>query len=291
VLISESERDLALRKAAFKADTDRAQADADAAGVLAKAGRDQEVLTVQEKVAERQAALTERKLDTEVRKPADAARYKREQEAQANRNAVQFEAEGRSRASIADAEAAAERTRLSSTAEAQRVKISAEAEAERVRISSEADASSVRVAAEAELARRTAAASAARLEGEAEAASIEARGRAEGVARQLAAEAFEQYGDAARLQMVVEVLPQLAAALAEPLKGIDGLTVISNDGAGHLSKSVANNLAETLETVRRTTGVDLVGLLGSRNGTAPAAPAVTASAHVPDVTAPADADR
>jgi flotillin len=290
VLISESERDLALRKATFKADTDRAQADADAAGVLAKADRDQEVLTVQERVAERQAALTERKLDTEVRKPADAARYKREQEAQANRNAVQFEAEGRSRASIADAEAAAERTRLSSTAEAQRVKISAEAEAERVKISSEADAASVRIAAEAELARRTAEANAARLEGEAEAASIEARGRAEAIARQEAAEAFERYGDAARLQMVVDVLPQMAAALAEPLKGIDGLTVISNDGAGHLSKSVANNLAETLETVRRTTGVDLVGLLASRNGTPSAPPpAVTASSAASEPSSPDEA--
>ena len=66
----------------------------------------------------------------------------------------------------------------------------------------------------------------------------------------------------------------MVAALAEPLKGIDGLTVISNDGAGHLSKSVANNLTETLETVRRTTGVDILGLLAGRNGTTapPAAP-------------------
>jgi flotillin len=269
VLIAESQRDLALRQAAFKADTDKAQADADAAGVLAKAARDQEVLGAQERVAERQAALTERKLDTEVRKPADAARYKREQEAQASRNSVQFEAEGRSAASVQDATAAAERTRLSSLAEAQRVKTEAEAEAARLRISSEAEAASVRLAADAELARRTAEADAARLEGEAQAASIEARGRAEAAARQQAAEAFARYGDAARLQMLVDVLPEMAAALAEPLKGIDGLTVISNDGAGHLSKSVANNLTETLETVRRTTGVDLLGLLAGRNGTAP----------------------
>jgi flotillin len=273
VLIAESERDLALRQAAFKADTDKAQADAEAAGALAKAARDQEVLAVQERVAERQAALTERKLDTEVRKPADAARYKREQEAQASRSAVQFEAEGRAAASVQDARAAAEQVRLSSEADGQRVRSTAEAEAERVRISSEAEAASVRLAAAAELARRTAEADAARLEGEAQAASIEARGRAEAAARLKAAEAFAGYSDAARLQMVLDVLPAMAAALAEPLKGIDGLTVISNDGAGHLSKSVANNLAETLETVRRTTGVDLVGLLAGRNGAASTPPA------------------
>ena len=258
VLIAQAQRDLALRQAEFKADTDRAQADAHAAGALAKADRDQEVLTVQERVAERQAALTERTLDTEVRKPADAARYKKEQEAQANRNAVQFEAEGRAKASVADAEAAAERVRLSSMAEA-----------ERVRISSEAEAASVRLAAEAELARRAAQADATRLEGEAEAAAIEAKGTAEATARKESAAAFEQYGDAARLQMLVDVLPGMAEALASPLASIDDLTVISNDGAGQLSRSVANNLHETLETVRRTTGVDLRALLQNGPGPAP----------------------
>jgi flotillin len=203
-------------------------------------------------VAERQAALTERTLDTEVRKPADAARYKKEQEAQASRNAVQFEAEGRSKASVADAQAAAERVRLSSLAEA-----------ERVRISSEVEAGSVRVAAEAELARRTAQANATRLEGEAQATAIEARGRADALARKESAAAFEQYGDAARLQMVVEVLPAMAEALAAPLGSISDLTVISNDGAGQLSRSVANNLHETLETVLRTTGVDIRAMLKS----------------------------
>ena len=57
----------------------------------------------QEKVAVRQAALTERNLETEVRKPADAARYKVEQEAEANRTAEIAGAEARKAASIAAA--------------------------------------------------------------------------------------------------------------------------------------------------------------------------------------------
>ena len=270
-LVAEAERDLALRRATFRADTDRAQAEAQAAGSLAKAAQDQEVLTVQERVAQRQATLTETQLDTDVRKPADAARYKTEQEAQARRSAVQYEAEGRAASSVADAKAAAERTRLTADAEAQRLSISAESEAR-----------AVRLAAEAELARRTAQADARRLEGEAEAAaeeargraqaaSAEAKGRAEAAARRELAEAFAGYGEAARLQMVVEVLPEMARALAEPLGSIDDLTVISNDGAGALSRSVAGNLHETLETVRRTTGLDLRSLLGG--GAEKAAPA------------------
>lgn len=43
------------------------------------------MLGEQEKVAERQAALTDRELDTKVRKPADAARSQAEQEAEARR--------------------------------------------------------------------------------------------------------------------------------------------------------------------------------------------------------------
>ncbi len=277
-LVAEAERDLALRRATFRADTDRAQAEAQAAGSLAKAAQDQEVLTVQERVAQRQATLTETQLDTDVRKPADAARYKTEQEAQARRSAVQYEAEGRAASSVADAKAAAERTRLTADAEAQRLSITAESEAR-----------AVRLAAEAELARRTAQADARRLEGEAEAAAEEARGRAqaaaaeakgraEAAARRELAEAFAGYGEAARLQMVVEVLPEMARALAEPLGSIDDLTVISNDGAGALSRSVAGNLHETLETVRRTTGLDLRSLLGG--GDVKVAPARPVAAGV-----------
>lgn len=39
-------------------------------------------------MAESQAALTDRELDTKVRKPADAARHRAEQEAEARRTAL-----------------------------------------------------------------------------------------------------------------------------------------------------------------------------------------------------------
>ncbi len=55
------------------------------------------MLAEQEKVAQANAALTDRRLDTDVRKPADAARYRVEQEAQAARNAAIFTAERTSR--------------------------------------------------------------------------------------------------------------------------------------------------------------------------------------------------
>jgi flotillin len=174
-----------------------------AAGPLVEAARSQEVLSEQEKVAERQAALTDRELDTKVRMPADAARYQAEQEAEARRIALVKQAE--------------------------------------------ADAQRARLTGEGEKAHRAALADAVRLEGEAEAAAIGAKGAAEAEVMRKKADAFAQYGDAAVLQMLVEVLPQVVAKASEPLSAIDRMTVISTDGASRLSRTVADNVAQGID--------------------------------------------
>ena len=83
--IAEAERNLSLKQADVRAEIDAANARSAASGPLAEAGQQQAILSEQQKVAERNAELKERQLDTEVRKPADAARYKVEQEAEAAR--------------------------------------------------------------------------------------------------------------------------------------------------------------------------------------------------------------
>lgn len=253
--IADANRELTLRQAQIKAETDAALAQAAAAGPLAEADRQQAVLTEQEKVAERQAALTERQLDTEVRKPADAARYKVEQEAQAKRNATIAEAEAAKAAQVRRAEADAESARL--TGQAERDRRTALAEAEAVEGAKRG---------EAEKSRRVAEADAVRAEGEAQGAAIAATGSAEAEAMEKKADAFAKYNQAAVLQMLVEVLPKVARELASPISSIDKLTVISTDGAGALPKAVSNNLTQTLQMVKDTTGFDLEGLLGGLNG-------------------------
>ncbi|MGV2922437.1 SPFH domain-containing protein, partial [Streptomyces alfalfae] len=104
--IAIAQRTFYLKQAEIKAETDEAAARAGAAGPLAEAARQQDVLTEQEKVAQRQAALTDRELDTKVRKPADAARYQAEQEAEARRISL-----------VKQAEADAERARLTGEGE------------------------------------------------------------------------------------------------------------------------------------------------------------------------------
>ncbi|MEV0010386.1 SPFH domain-containing protein [Streptomyces sp. NPDC047973] len=222
--IAIAERTFYLKQAEIKAETEAAAAKANAAGPLAEAARQQEVLAEQEKVAQRQAALTDRELDTKVRKPADAARYRAEQEAEARRIAQ-----------VKEAEADAERSRLTG---------------------------------QGEKLHRSALADAVRIEGESEAAAIAAKGAAEAEAMQRKADAFKQYGDAAVLQMLVEVLPQVVAKASEPLSAIDKMTVISTDGASQLSRTVTDNVAQGLELLSSTTGVDLGAVLRNLQGKA-----------------------
>ncbi|WP_327368400.1 flotillin family protein [Streptomyces sp. NBC_01217] len=239
--IAIAERTFYLKQAEIKAETEAAAAKANAAGPLAEAARQQEVLAEQEKVAERQAALTDRELDTKVRKPADAARYRAEQEAEARRIAQ-----------VKEAEADAERSRLTG---------------------------------QGEKLHRSALADAVRIEGEAEAAAIAARGAAEAEAMQKKADAFAQYGDAAVLQMLVEVLPQVVAKASEPLSAIDKLTVISTDGASQLSRTVTDNVAQGMELLSSTTGVDLAALLKNLKGGAAATASDGPSAQGPEAAA------
>jgi flotillin len=235
--IAESQRNLSLKQAAIQAEIDAARAQSEAAGPLAKAERDQAILGEQQKVAQRKAELKDRELDTEVRKPADAARYQVEQEAEGSRNAEVFRADAARQATIAAAQAESEQDRL--TGEGQK-------------------------------AHRSAIAEAVEREGQAEAAAILARGQAEAEAMRLKAEAFQKYGEAAVLDLLVKVLPEVVGAASEPMKGIDKMTVISTDGATSLTKTVASNVAQGLQLGSDLTGVDLAGLLaklGQRNAT------------------------
>ncbi|MBN2621930.1 MAG: hypothetical protein JXA83_01120 [Acidimicrobiales bacterium] len=221
--IAVSNRELALKQAEIKAQTDAAAANAAAAGPMAQAAKDQEVLAAQEHVAARRAELTERELDTQVRKPADAQRYAVEQAAAADKAR-----------DIAYAEAQAETTRLSGAAERER---------------------------------RTALAEATRAEGVAEAGAIAARGEAEAEAMQKKAQAYQQYGEAAVVDIVANTLPKVVAEAAAPMSQIDQMTVLSTDGASHTARSVASTVAQGSEMLKALFGVDLADLV--QNFTAP----------------------
>ena len=95
------------------------------------------------------------------------------------------------------------------------------------------------------------------------------------------AAAFAGYNEAAVLQMLIEVMPKVAAELARPMGSIDKLTVISADGAGELPKQVTNNLVQTMEMLKATTGLDVESLIqkySTTNGSTPGLVEASASA-------------
>uniref|UniRef100_A0A3B4BBE8 Flotillin n=1 Tax=Periophthalmus magnuspinnatus TaxID=409849 RepID=A0A3B4BBE8_9GOBI len=92
--------------------------------------------------------------------------------------------------------------------------------------------------------------------GEAEACSIEAVGKAEAEKMRLKAEAYQQYGEAAKTALVLEALPKIAAKVAAPLAKTNDIVILSGDGS-RVTGEVNRLLAELPVSVNALTGVDL----------------------------------
>ncbi|MET9293633.1 SPFH domain-containing protein [Streptomyces sp. NPDC003077] len=110
------ERDTAIKRAGFQAETEQAKAQSAQAGPLAQARASQEVIEEQTALAQRQAALTAQRLEAEVRRPADADAYRQRTLAEARRDQAKFEADGEAYAqrALAQAEADANTARAAS---------------------------------------------------------------------------------------------------------------------------------------------------------------------------------
>lgn len=134
-------RESRIKQAGFQAEIDEASARSSQAGPLADATARQEVVVEATKTAQLEADLAEQRLQSEVRKPADAKAYQ-----------VRILAEAERDAQLARAEANAKATRVGGLAEAEAVKARglAEAESARAKAMAEADGIKARSAALAE---------------------------------------------------------------------------------------------------------------------------------------------
>ncbi|MDQ1286582.1 MAG: flotillin [Actinomycetota bacterium] len=235
----------------YQAEIDRAAAKAQQSGPLAAAAARQEVVVQETEVAKLEAARREQQLEAEVRRPADAARYRVEQEAIAARNAAIAEAEARRASVIAAAEADAEKTRL--TGEAEKARRTALAEAESIEGTRRG---------EAEKAMRTAGAAATRAEGEAQAAAIQATGDAEASAIRAKgfadaesierrAQALSANSEAVVLQEIAENYPQIVANAARAFEGVGNMQVLNGaDGVTDMLTSILGQGLSSLSVVR-----------------------------------------
>ncbi|MWC30295.1 flotillin family protein [Paenibacillus sp. MMS18-CY102] len=233
--IAEAEKDKEMKVATFKRDQDTARAEADQAYSIQEARTKQSVVEEQMKVElvrkEREIDLEgkeilrrEKQYDAEVKKKADADRYAVEQ-----------------------------------AAEADKAKQLREADAVKYRIEAEAQAN-----AEQKRLEGLAVADAERAKGTAEAEVIRLRGLAEAEAKEKLAQAFEKFGEAAVLDIIVRMLPELAANVASPISNIDKLTVVDTghgEGAARLSNYVTSLMATAPEMLRSVSGIDVNALV------------------------------
>jgi flotillin len=259
--IARVQRDAVIGQAEAKRDADIKSAEAMQAGQTAKylaetkiaeSNRDKEI-----KVAEYQSAINERKAESDL--SYDRKKYVVEQDVQ--REALQVEiVKKQKEIEIQEQEALRREKELEATvrkpAEAEKFRIEISAEAERTRKLKEAEAQSYAIKAEG-----AARAEAIKAAGLAEAEIIKAKGEAEAAAMLKKAEAYKQFNNAAMAQMIIEKLPEIASAIAQPLTKTEKIVMIGESGASKLTKDITDIMAQLPETVKGITGVDLTDII------------------------------
>jgi len=215
--IARSKRDFELKKAVYDTEVNTAKAEAEMAYALQAAKVQARIKEeeMQVKVVERQQNIAiqeqeimrrEKELDSKIRKPAEAEKY-----------------------------------RLEKIAEAERLKVVLEAEA---------------------------AAEATALKGEAEAYAIEAKAKAEAEQMAKKADAWKEYKEAALVDMMLKVLPKVAAEVAGPISETNKITMVSTGdgpvGASRLTNEVLEIMNSLPDTVHKMTGVDITSRMGAR---------------------------
>jgi flotillin len=224
-------RDSSIRQAGYQAEVDQAAALAKQAGPLSEATARQKVVVEETRVAELESERTEKQLQVEVRKPADARAYEQVTLARSSREAHIHEAEARAREIEVEAQADAARVKLAAAAEAERVRVQGEAEAHATQVRGRADGDAIRA------------------KGTAEADTIKARG-----------EALAGNQEAIIGQQLAERWPEIVEAAAKPFGDIDQLIVLNG------AQGVADVLAQALS--QGVTGLQLARRLLGETGVA-----------------------
>ena len=255
-------KDAAIAKAQADRDVAIAQAEATKAANDAKVEADTEIA---KRNTELDIKRSELKMQSDVKKAeADAAYEIQNQEQQKTIQAATVNAQiakAEREAELKQKEVQVKQQELAAEIEkkADADKYAAEKQAEAELVMRQKEAAGIKAKYEAE-------AAGIRARGEAEAEAARAKGLAEAEAMEKKAEAYAKYNKAAMAEMMIKVMPQVAAEIAKPLAQIDKITIIggSSDGNGGVN-AVADNvpavMAKMFETMKETTGVDLAEIM------------------------------
>lgn len=235
--IAEAQRDYQMNVANYQASVNTKKAEADLAydlqkyktGQLVKAEEVQvQIIEKQKQIELQQQEILrkQRELEATVQRPADAERYKVETLANARKFQLETEAAGTAAAAKATGFANADVNKATGIAEAEANKA----------------------------------------KGLAQAAIIEAQGKATAEATRLKAEAFQKYNEAAVIELLVKVMPEIAGKIAEPLAKMDKMVIINSGsgpggGASKLTGDVTQIIAQLPPVLESLTGVKFDKLL------------------------------
>ncbi|HZV36349.1 MAG TPA: SPFH domain-containing protein [Verrucomicrobiae bacterium] len=236
--IAEAQRDYQTNVASYQAVVNQKKAEADLSYDLQKFKTGQLVKAeeVQVSIIEKQKQIElqqqeilrkQRELEAMVQKPADAERYRVETLANAKKFQLETEAAG--------AAAATKQTGFANADVAKATGL-AEAEANKAR-------------------------------GLAEAAIIEAQGSATAEAMKLKAESFKQYNEAAVIEMIVRIMPEVAGKISEPLAKTEKMVIINSGnganggGASKVTGDVTQIISQLPPVIESLTGIRFEKLL------------------------------
>ena len=248
--IAEKNNALAIKQAELKREADTASAVADAAYEIQQQEQQKSIQTAtvnaQIAKAEREAELKQKEvivkqqeLAAEIEKKADADKYQAEKRAEAELVQRQKKAEA--------AKYEQEREADAKKAQAEAQKFAAEQEAAGIKAKYDAEAAGIAA------------------KGRAEAEAIKAKGLAEAEAMEKKAEAYKKYNGAAMAEMMIKIMPQMAAEIAKPLSQIDKINIYGtsdgSNGATQISGNMPIVMKQVFDTMSEATGVDFTEIM------------------------------
>jgi flotillin len=218
------ERDSAIKRAGFIAETEEAKARAAQSGPLAEAQAKQHVIQQQTALAQHEAELAAQRLEAEVRRPADAEAYRKRTIAEADRDRERFATEAEAFRKRAIAEADRDQARLAADADAYRQATIAEADARATQVRADAAAFAERATAQ----------------GQADANNARADSLRAGNQELIAAE------------RIVESLPAVVEAAAKGLAGANLTILNGTQGVNDVVAGLVGQGLTVLDLLRKT---------------------------------------
>ncbi len=245
-LIAQKENELEIKKAELQKDADTKKAIADASYQIQQETERKtiEIATAEANLARQEKAiilkqkeveLTERALEAEVKKKAEAQKYAVQQKAEADL----YETQKKSEAQLFERQKNAEAEKYEQERAAEAMKATAEAH----KFAMEQEAEGIRS------------------KGLAEAEAIRAKALAEAEGIEKKAIAMKQMGEAAVLEMYFNAMPEIARNIAEPLTKVDKITMYGDGNSAKLTKDIMTTLTQVTDGLKESAGIDLQAVL------------------------------